>query len=396
MSTNITSRIEKEYILNDLVEKKIPLTFLVKEKYEFTGRITYYDSFTITIQHNCKLPLVVFQKITFIFFIRDNRHMFTTTIKNIINSQTFVVNFPDTILRNIQRRHLRITLKENNSITLTFKSKVEKLDFPETTAFKVFDENLLKLDSITNIQELIANFRRKMSIFSKNAIIMFKDRNPSTFEEFLIVKTGKSFYIPNSFKYFPDSQVYDPATVIVTDDIIEYYKLLGTEESLITGKINQLLLIKQKKNILSELYFPMIYKKYVLGYLYIMNETEKNSQIAFNIVNNLDEFSKYLTASLIKNNYFTREEMFTETAAIVDISAGGLQFHTENKNIVSNILEKDKVKAYFRIQDTIFNMDVYVRRRWQENGVWYYGVQFDDKDTEQIEILKNLIYKTSK
>lgn len=225
---------------------------------------------------------------------------------------------------------------------------------------------------------------------------MFKDRNPSTFEEFLIVKTGKSFYIPNSFKYFPDSQVYDPATVIVTDDIIEYYKLLGTEESLITGKINQLLLIKQKKNILSELYFPMIYKKYVLGYLYIMNETEKNSQIAFNIVNNLDEFSKYLTASLIKNNYFTREEMFTENAAIVDISAGGLQFNTENKNIVSNILEKDKVKAYFRIQDTIFNMDVYVRRRWQDNGVWYYGVQFDDKDAEQIEILKNLIYKTSK
>lgn len=392
MSANISSRIEKEYILDILFTKRIPLSFYIKEKYEFTGTIVRYDSFTITIQHNCKLPLSIYQKLTFIFFVRDNRHMFTSSIKSIVNSQTFVVNFPDSIVRNIQRRHQRVTLKDN-IVSVSFQSKIEHLDFPETTNFKIFDENLLKLEIINNIQELIGGFKRKMSVFSKNAIVMFKNRNPATLEEFLIVKTGKSFYVPNSFKYFPDSQVYDIDKVIVNEDIIEYYKLLGNDQNVALQKINQLLILKQKKNILSELYFPVIYKKFVIGYLYLMNEIEKNSQIAFNIINNLEEFSKLLIASLIKNNYFTRSEYLNVEANIFDISAGGMQFFSKDNDLSSNLLEKDEAQLNFKIDGKIFSLKAYVRRRWKEQDYWHYGVQFDDTQTEQLESLKSEIYK---
>ncbi len=392
MSANISSRVEKEYIIDILFTKKIPLSFFVKEKYEFSGTIVRYDAFTLTIQHNCKLPLSIYQKLTFIFFVRDNRHMFTSTIKAIVNSQTFTISFPDNIVRNIQRRYQRITLKEN-TVSVTFQSKTEHLDFPETTTFRIFDETLLKLETINNIQDMIDGFRRKMSVFSKNAIVIFKNRNPSTLEEFLIVKTGKSFYIPNSFKYFPDSQVYDVEKVIVNEDIIEYYKLLGNDSNVASQKINQLLLLKQKKNILTELYYPVIYKKFVIGYLYLMNEVEKNSQIAFNIINNLEEFSKLLIASLIKNNYFTRTEYLTVEANIVDISAGGIQFFSDNNSIASNLFEKDEMQLNFRIEDNIFSLKAFARRRWKDEDKWYYGVQFDDTQTEQIEILKNIIYK---
>ncbi len=391
MSTNISSRVEKEYIIDILYNKKIPLSFYVKEKYEFSGIITRYDSFTLTIQHNCKLPLSVYQKLTFIFFVRDNRHMFISTIKSIVNSQTFLVSFPETIIRNIQRRFQRVNIKEN-SVSVQFESKTEHLDFPETTTFKIFDESLLRLETINNIQELIDNFRRKMSIFSKNAIVLFKNRNPSTIEEFLIVKTGKAFYIPNSFKYFPDSQVYDIEKVIVNEDIIDYYKLLGNDNNVANQKINQLLILKQKKNILSELYYPVIYKKYVLGFIYLMNEVDKNSQIAFNIINNLEEFSKLLIASLIKNNYFTRIEILTVNANIIDISAGGMQFSSSEELMYTNLLEKDKVTLTFKLENNIFSLIGYVRRRWKKDENWYYGVQFDDSQVEQIENIKKIIY----
>lgn len=394
MSANISSKIEKEYIIDILFTKKIPISFFIKEKYEFTGTIIRYDAFTITVQHNCKLPLSIYQKLNFIFFVRDNRHMFTSTIKSIVNSQTFVISFPDNIVRNIQRRFQRVTLGENN-VEVTFQSKIEHLDFPETTNFKIFDENLLKLDSINNIQDMIDGFRRKMSVFSKNAIVIFKNRNPSTLEEFLIVKTGKAFYIPNSFRYFPDSQVYDIEKVIVNEDVVEYYKLLGNDQNVANQKINQLLILKQKRNILSELYYPMIYKKFVIGYLYLMNETDKNSQIAFNIINNLEEFSKLLIASLIKNNYFTRTEYLNVNANIVDISAGGMQFYSDDNSLASNLFEKDELQLNFRIENSIFSLKAFVRRRWKEQDNWHYGVQFDDTQSEQIEILKNLIYKKS-
>lgn len=392
MSANISSRVEKEYIIDILFQKKLPLSFFIKEKYEFSATIIRYDAFTITLQHNCKLPLSIYQKLNFIFFVRDNRHMFTSTIKSIVNSQTFIISFPENIVRNIQRRHQRITLKEN-TVSVVFQSKIERLDFPETTTFKIFDETLLKLDSINNLQEMIDGFRRKMSVFSKNAIIIFKNRNPATLEEFLIVKTGKSFYIPNSFKYFPDSQVYDVEKVIVNEDIIEYYKILGNDQNVASAKINQLLIIKQKKNILSELYYPVIYKKFVIGYLYLMNETDKNSQIAFNIINNLEEFSKLLIASLIKNNYFSRIEMLSEIADIIDISAGGMQFSSKSNALASNLFEKDEHQLNFRIENNVFSLKAFVRRRWKEDDNWHYGVQFDDSQTEQIDILKNIIYK---
>ncbi|MEJ5272904.1 MAG: PilZ domain-containing protein, partial [Spirochaetota bacterium] len=160
-------------------------------------------------------------------------------------------------------------------------------------------------------------------------------------------------------------------------------------------KINQLLLLKQKKNILSELYYPMIYKKFVIGYLYLMNETDKNSQIAFNIINNLEEFSKLLIASLIKNSYFTRTEYLNVNANIVDISAGGMQFYSDDNSLASNLFEKDELQLNFRIENSIFSLKASVRRRWKEQDNWHYGVQFDDTQSEQIEILKNLIYKKS-
>jgi len=392
LSANISSRVEKEYIIDILFSKKIPLSFFIKEKYEFSGTIFRYDAFTITILHNCKLPLSIYQKLNFIFFVRDNRHMFTSTIKSIVNSQTFVISFPDNIIRNIQRRHQRVKINENK-VSVVFKSKTEHLDFPETTTFRIFDESLLKLETIDNIQDLVDGFRRKMTVFSKNAIVIFKNRNPSTLEEFLIVKSGKSFYIPNSFKYFPDSQVYDVEKVIVNEDIIEYYKLLGNDSNVASQKINQLLLLKQKKNILSELYYPVIYKKFVIGYLYLMNETEKNSQIAFSIINNLEEFSKILIASLIKNNYFTRTEYLNVESDIVDISAGGMQFFSDDKSLSSNVFEKDDIQLNFKLEDTIFSLKGFVRRRWKENENWYYGIQFDDTQTDQIDNLKRIIYK---
>lgn len=392
MSDKITSLVEKEFVFNQLIQNKTAIDFIINNKSKFTGFINSFSKSQLTIKHNSNLPLTPYQKLTCSFFFRDNRHTFNTIVVSIIDTKTFIIKEPKEILRNLQRRFERVKIEDIQHIQISYKGKVIDLNFPKTEVFSPFPEKDYLSKSNNSIKNLLAAFKNKMSIFSENHIYMLRGKSPSTLEEFLIIKTGKSFYIPNTFRYFPDSSVYDSSKVIVVDDIVEYEKLMGTAEIVIPDKINSLLISKQKKNIFSELYYPVIYKNYVISYIYIMNTIDKKAQIAFNTIYKLDEFSKLLIAGLIKSNYFESLEIDKKQTNLVDISAGGVLISSNDKMMWDSLDKGTRIKISFSLKEHLFDLKGMVRRKFEKDDNFYFGVQFIDIPLDTINLLKELLY----
>ncbi|MCX8058475.1 MAG: PilZ domain-containing protein [Spirochaetes bacterium] len=388
----IKSLIDKEFLYKSIVDNNIPVTIYIKNNVSFDGFIISYDRFSITIKHNSNLPLSPFQKIQVSFFFRENRHIFESSIKNIIDSKTFSIKNPEMIFRNPKRKYQRITIDELSHIQIFFKDVSVQLNFPETEKFCPFPYEKFKDKKLDTVENLLKNFKQKMSVFSKNKIVMLRDKQPNTLEEFLIIKTGKSFYIPNVNSYFPDTDLYDRDLVIVKPDLIEYWKLMGTEVKDPNSQINSLLKIKESRGIYSELFFPVIYKKYVISYIYIMNQIDKKQQIPFNIIPKLEEFGKLMLATLIQYKYFEKLEEKSKQTELIDLSAGGLQFGTIDKTIIDNINIDDNIKISFSIKGQYFYLEGIIRRKYQFENKWYYGVQFINYPLETQQQLEKLLY----
>jgi|GEM_PF-2052469 len=390
----IKSLIEKEFLFKTILDNNIVLTINIKNNVSFEGFLLNYDRFSLTIKHSSNLPLSPFQKVQISFYFRENRHIFETTIKNLIDSKTFVVKNPDMIYRNPKRKYERIAITELSHIQIFFKDLSVQLNFPETEKFVPFPYEKFKDKKLDTIENLIKIFRQKMSIFTSNKIIMLRDRQPTTLEEFLIIKTGKSFYIPNVSSYFPEKDLFDKDLIIVKDDLIEYWKIMEMNYKDPNSQINSLLKLKESRGIFSELFFPVIYKKYVISYIYLMNDINKKQQIPFNIIPKLEEFSKLMIATLIQYKYFEKLEQKAKQTELIDVSPGGLQFGTTDNDIIKNINIDDQIKISFSIKGHYFNLDGLIRRKYQFENKWYFGVQFINYPLETQQSLENLLYKT--
>ena len=388
----ISSLVEREYILSSIKQKNVELNITSKEKICFSGSLLHYDKTTLTIKHNCNLSFSLFQKIKVSFFLKNSRHLFETTIKTIIDPHTFILKQPREIWRNPQRRFERITLEHITQISIKYKGKTTVLNFPETEHFIPFSMEKFQTRQLSSIQNLLSAFKQKMEIFSKNLIVMLRDKQPRTLEEFLITKTGKAFFIPNTFRYFPDSQVYDATKIITSEDLIEYEKLMGTDEHLIQDKITQTLVEKQKKEIFSELYFPIIYRKFVISYIYLMNTIEKKAQIAYNTIQKLDEFGKLLIATLIKHGYFDKMELRQHETNLIDISAGGLLFSSTDPDLWKVLETDDIIDISFVLKGNFFDLKGLIRRKFQENEILCFGVQFIEYHLDTQNLLQQLLY----
>ena len=108
----------------------------------------------------------------------------------------------------------------------------------------------------------------------------------------------------------------------------------------ITSRLGNILYEKTKKDIVSELWCPVLYNEYVVGYVHVWNSVVRRERISQDIIEYVQEFAKVLCYSLVTNGYF-KVENSTERryeAPIIDMSASGLLFAHTSADLVRELL----------------------------------------------------------
>jgi hypothetical protein len=274
-------------------------------------------------------------------------------------------------------------------------TKVE-LNFPKSDRFSPVEppEENVMFDS-SRIQELVKTFRIRMETMSTdNKIVMLRDRMPRLWEEKTIVRLGKSLWIPSTAEDFPVRDPFPDERVITKSELIALEEEAGSAPYVITSKLGNILYEKTKKDIVAELWCPMLYNEYVVGYIHVWNTAARRERISRDLVETVQQFAKVLCYSLVTNGYF-KVENSTERryeAPIIDLSASGLLFAHTSAELVKELLVHTDLELTVRLDKRTMPVGGRIMRKFRDAENTYFGLLFLKIEEEDFQFLFHFLY----
>ena len=208
---------------------------------------------------------------------------------------------------------------------------------------------------------------------------MFRDKAPKSFEERLVTRTGKIFYVES---------IYEGMSIPETESGIPVID----RSELTPEEIEELLSDMKKQRLYSVIYCPVLYHEYTVGYIYLCNK--KNKKITIDTLEYVYQFSKILAWTLDKNNYFSGGRTVSQEfkSQIIDISASGLLFADNSESLHDALNIYTDLQLELQIGENTLSVFSRIMRKYHNRGMTFYGVQFMEIEPEDFRILFEYVY----
>ena len=395
MSTPV-SRIEKEFILKILVDKKAPLALRYRNLW-ISGRLVDIENQLIKVAlKKGGLPAPERNETINLFFkFRGARMTFSSKISDLQDSE-LVLEFPVGIYRDLSRGYERVTPTEEMKISFLIQGERVELNFPKSENYDSPEEPATTANfDATKITNLLRAFREKaQTLASENKIVMFRERKPENFEEKLIGYTGKAFLYPQSLSTnIPEKELILSPRVLTQEEVVLSQTNQGAELFNVLQSLSSTAAEKEKKNILQELYSPILYHNYVIGYLYLVTFRDGGQRFSRKIIDFVHQFGRLLSYSLKVNGYFKGEPVKerVDRAEVIDISASGIQFCLPLAEFDSLFMLFNDVNFDLYIGRRDISIGGRIMRKFSDQGRLYIGIMFlDIREADRIFLVEHL------
>ena len=389
-------RIEQEFILNNIIEKTLPVKLHFRKK-EIEGIFLLLDednSLLFSSSDSAISDMAAGANINFFFAFFS--HTMTFSSKIIKEGNPLKVTLPKHIYKNLKRKFVRVFPGQEIELSFTLENARIVLDFPETQEYESLKEDVYSDDfDFSNLKELFQQFKSKSTSFSdESEIVMLRGRKLDSFEEKIITDTGKSFFLPDTTMPLPDKTKVNSEFAITEDFFLDKH---GNEIVICDKNLRQLeVLIKKKyeNGIFSELFTPVIYHEYAVSYIRLYNNKTKNKPFTDRTLTFVREFSRILAFSLEKQGYFSggvlKESKFQPE--IIDLSASGLLFTHPEKKLSEMLGMYGDLKLILKIGPRKIEMSSRVMRKYKIKDVFFYGIQFLEIIPEDFRFLFDYVY----
>ena len=336
------------------------------------------------------------EEVRVFFYLKNNYLTFSSRVIE-ADAKRLVVEHPEGVYKNLQRKYERVRPRGGIEATFSLSGRKIELNFPKTERFsQVEPPEPSEAFDPRRIEELVSGFRQKMAtLASSNTITMMRDRIPRTWEEKVVTRMGKSLWIPSTEEDFPAHDPFPDERVISKADLIRLEEESGAQPYVITGRLGNILYEKSsKKDIYSELYCPILYNEYAVGYVRIWNVGAKRERIGRSLIEYVHQFAKVLAYSLVHNGYFKAEAGAARRyeAPIIDMSASGLLFAHTNADLGRELLIHTDLELSMRLEGRQIPVGARVMRKFKDAESVYFGVLFLRISPEDFAFLFTHLY----
>ncbi len=389
MATEI-KHVEKEFIFSSLKEKQTPV-----ELHVGTSRISallkeFNDrELVFTVPPDAD-PVRERQEAVAFFRFRGHPMTFRTLVAE-RDGETLRLRQPKLLHRDLGRSFERILSPEGISVSLIVKGHEVSLNFPASDLFEPVEAPQYDLGfDVTRISNLLTAFRERAErIAGENRIVMFRERTPQTIQERLVATTGRILVVP---PWTGDFQALD---ISIRERLLlkRHIEAMDNGEALLEEYelvSNQL----RRKRIGSEVYCPILYRQYVVGYLYIMSTGESAGDFTGPDLEFLRGFARIFSYSLEVNGYFRAaiEEQELSDTQLIDISGSGLLFGLGVRGPDLSLYSEIDLRIH--LGDVVLPARGRIMRRYSDPDRNYYGVHYSDMELQHMEKLFDELYGT--
>ncbi|HUW39592.1 MAG TPA: PilZ domain-containing protein [Rectinemataceae bacterium] len=394
MATTL-KRIEKEFILNAVMEEKIPL-LLIAGAGEWPVFFASVGEDDIALTHSMPLRLLRRgESYELRFVYREQPMAFRSKVLE-VKEASLALEMPDTVYKNLGRRYSRRAPPAQMSVSFSFKGDRYDLAFPVTREFDpVVEPEPSSTFDPADIRTLVRDFDSRAGEYaSERAVRMFKDRAPESLEERLIVRTGRIYYLPTAVGGLPLVDPYVRPRIVTREMLGDFLREQGTRDDLVADEIARFERNKKSSGILSELMLPMVFQEYVIGYVCLINKQIGKPPFDLALLETFHQFAKILVYSLKINGYFrdAPKKASDFPAEVVDISAGGLLFANASKELAASLLPGSAIEVSIRTGGREVRAAGSVKRTYRDAELVYYGVEYEEMAPEDFRFLFEALY----
>ncbi len=388
-------RIEQEYVLGVICDQNMPIDIHGRE---IQVKGTAVESEDDTLYVKCDTDEgKLFERgdaVRVYFSYFGHTMMFETKITEA--GETLQLAVPPGLIKNLERKFERIPRPEGLSMSFEYEDVTVRLGFPQSREYREVDEPLISEYFDTDeIQSLISQFREKAKGFAEhNNIVMFRNREPSSFEERLIADTGKSLFISQLDRGLPwEGQIVQHPVIaqeLFPDPTEQDGSYLGMNRQQVKAYFAE----KSGSGTFSEIYCPIIYLQYVVGYVHLYNTHKRKRPFTLDTLDFALEFSYVLAYALKENGYFQsdKKERKHFKAEIINISASGILFSYPSGELSRAIRIYTDLDLLLNIEKRSIRVGGRVMRRYEMNDMAYFGVQFMEIQPEDFRFLFDHVY----
>jgi hypothetical protein len=398
MGTALT-RIEREFILKHLLEARVPIELMYRNK-RSTSKIIEIGKNTLTFDLLEPLPAIE-EKTPFVdvFLSFKGKRMAFKTRLLVDQASKAILAFPDSIYRDLTRMYERVSAPHDATISFVLEGHRFELNFPKANVAEPGDEQLEAAGfDPSRIADLLRTFREKAREFcSENKIIMFRERKPENLGERVIAKTGRVLLYPQSLKPADKEDVLLSPRILAHEDVITTLTEDGEELFKILGEITACVSESEKKDILQELYCPILYQEYVAGYIYLVVFKDARLRVSQKILDYVYQFARVLAYALKVNGYFKAEPIKekVDQAELIDMSGTGLLFALPLREYESGFVIYTDIEISLSLKDRHFKAVGRVMRKFNDKGRLYVAVHYLEMKDEDRKFMFEFLYGSS-
>jgi len=394
MATPI-KRIEKDFLLKVLYDEQIPVMYL-KTKTQYILKVEKPTKGQMFFKADRPIEgIKIHKKLDLMFDYRGQVIMFSVEVIE-HKDEHIVAQEPEALFKNLDRSFSRVSTPSDLQVQFTFHGDRYSLTYPKITEFDALSpSDLITNANPKNINGLIdqmASWIRNYATGYK--LVVFKDAKPSTAEERLLAETGKSLFLPSTLGSLPTEDPY-PKKRLITEEIFHrHLEGNGVDPKYINDACARFIEQKNKAGIFSDLWVPVLFQEYVIGYIHIWIDKEGMMPFDYAVIDSMYQFSKILAYSLKLNGYFERGKLKNEPfeGKIIDISASGLLFTYTNSAFFNSLMPDSELSIKLKTDRRTVNVKAKIVRRYKDNMQGYFGCRFMDMEPEDLRFLFEYIY----
>ena len=395
MATPI-KRIEKDFLLKVLHDDQIPIMYL-KNNTQYILTLEKHIKDQITFKADRPVEgLKARKKLGLMFDYRGQVITFKAEVATFKEEQ-IIANEPEFLYKNLERSFSRVSSSPEIEVQFTFSGDRYSLSYPKINEYeKVNSEEFARNADIKNLSGLIDQIAGWIKGYASGyKLIIFKDVKPSCTEERLLAETGKAFFIPSTQGDFVAEDPY-PRKRLITGDIFKrYLESTGVDPQYLEEASARFIRHKYEAGILSDLWVPILFQEYVIGYIRIWINADGKAPFDYEVIDHLYQLTKILANSLRVNGYFETGKMRNEPfgGRVIDISASGILFtYPTNSPLASALLPGSELLVRLKSPRRTVNSKAKIVRRYKDTGYGYFGCRFVDMAPEDIRFLFEYLY----
>ena len=394
MATPI-KRIEKDFLLKVLYDEQIPVLYL-KGQTQYIFMLEKPTKGQIHLKPDRPVEgLKVRKKLDLMFDYRGQVIIFSVEV-SAIKDDHIIADEPEFLYKNLDRSFSRVTTPSDLEVQFTFLGDRYSLSYPKISEFENINEGALTNSlNPNNLSDLVDQMAAWIKGYASGyKLVIFKDVKPTTTEERLVAETGKIFYLPSTQVSFPNEDPF-PKKRLITEDIFKrYLESTGVDFAYVDDACTRFLKQKFESGIFSDLWMPILFQEYVIGYIHIWINTEGRPPIDYGVIDTLYQFSKVLATSLKVNGYFESGKLRNDPfdGKIIDISASGLLFTYPNSVLASTLMPDSELSVKLSTPRRTVNCKAKIVRRYKDNIQGYFGCRFLEMEPEDLRFLFEYIY----